>query len=125
MMKVSDPILFGHAVEIVAEATVFEKARRHVRETLASNPNFGIGDLENKIADFARVTRRARDQGGDRSRAAYAARPPMYMVELRQGDHQPACFVGCYHRRLDARADPGWWQGLGSGRERGGFELCA
>ena len=43
MMKVSDPIIFGHVVEVFFE-DVFEKYAEEFRE-LKINPNNGLGDL--------------------------------------------------------------------------------
>ncbi len=47
MMKVSDPIMFGHAVEIFFK-DVFEKYADEFKK-LGVNPNLGIGDLLKKI----------------------------------------------------------------------------
>jgi len=47
MMKISDPIMFGHAVKVYFKAALEKHA-----ETLASigaNPNFGMGDILNKL----------------------------------------------------------------------------
>ena len=51
MMKISDPIMFGHALEVFF-APVFEE----FKDTFASlnvNPNMGISDIEKKIAGHA------------------------------------------------------------------------
>ncbi len=80
MMKVSDPILFGHAVEIFLK-DVFEKHAATFEE-LGVNPNFGIGDLEDKIATLP--ADKAAEIKAD-IEAAYAARPPMYMVNSDKG----------------------------------------
>ena len=48
MMKVSDPIMFGHGFEIFFE-DVFKKYR-DVFDEVGVNPNFGMNDLEKKIA---------------------------------------------------------------------------
>lgn len=80
MMKVSDPILFGHAVEIFLK-DVFEK-HAATFESLGVNPNFGIGDLEEKIATLPADQAAAIKADVD---AAYAARPPMYMVNSDKG----------------------------------------
>ena len=47
MMKVSDPIMFGHAVEIFFE-DVFKKYADEFAK-LGVNPNLGLGDLEKKL----------------------------------------------------------------------------
>ena len=80
MMKVSDPILFGHAVEIFLK-DVFEK-HADTFKTLGVDPNFGIGDLENKIATLP--ADKAAEIKAD-IEAAYAARPPLYMVNSDRG----------------------------------------
>ncbi len=80
MMKVSDPILFGHAVEIFFQ-DVFAKHADTFAE-IGVNPNFGIGDLEDKIATLP--TEKAAEIKAD-IEAAYAARPPMYMVNSDKG----------------------------------------
>ena len=49
MMKVSDPIMFGHAVEIFFK-DVFEKYADEFAK-LGVNPNLGLGDLEKKLAN--------------------------------------------------------------------------
>ena len=48
MMKVSDPIMFGHAFEVFFKE-VFDKYADIFAE-LGVNPNFGMSDLEKKIA---------------------------------------------------------------------------
>jgi len=47
MMKVSDPVMFGHAVEVFFE-DVFTKYADEF-EKLGVNPNLGLGDLEKKL----------------------------------------------------------------------------
>ena len=47
MMKVSDPIMFGHAVSVYYK-DVFEKHADVIRQ-LGANPNNGLGDLYAKI----------------------------------------------------------------------------
>ena len=48
MMKVSDPILFGHAVTIYYPGRL-RQICRHVRSQLGVNPNNGLGDVYAKI----------------------------------------------------------------------------
>jgi isocitrate dehydrogenase len=50
MMKVSDPIIFGHAVRVFFK-DVFEKHGKTL-EKLGVDPNNGFGDLESKISDL-------------------------------------------------------------------------
>eukprot|EP01156_Anaeramoeba_ignava_P022922 Anaeramoba_ignava/c21159_g1_i3.p1 GENE.c21159_g1_i3~~c21159_g1_i3.p1 ORF type:complete len:725 (-),score=53.50 c21159_g1_i3:203-2377(-) len=52
MMKISDPIMFGHALEVFF-APVFEKFAAEFAE-LKVNPNLGISDIEKKIAGHAK-----------------------------------------------------------------------
>ena len=80
MMKVSDPILFGHAVEIFLK-DVFEK-HAETFDSLGVNPNMGIGDLEQKVATLP--ADKAAEVVAD-IEAAYADRPPMYMVNSDKG----------------------------------------
>ena len=51
MMKISDPIMFGHGFEIFFEE-VFAKYAAEFKE-LGVNPNMGMSDLEKKIAGHA------------------------------------------------------------------------
>ncbi len=50
MMKVSDPIIFGHAVKVYFKE-VFEKHEETLKE-LGVDPNNGFGDLEAKIKEL-------------------------------------------------------------------------
>ena len=75
MMKVSDPIIFGHAVSVYLE-TFFEKHADTLKE-LGVNPNSGIGDLEARIAGNAALE--------DDLKAVLSAQPPMYMVNSDKG----------------------------------------
>ncbi len=52
MMKVSDPVMFGHAFEVFFEE-VFSKYADLFKE-LGVNPNLGMADLEKKIAGHAK-----------------------------------------------------------------------
>ena len=47
MMKVSDPVLFGHAVDIYFKE-VFDKYAEEL-ESIGFNPNFGLGELYKKL----------------------------------------------------------------------------
>ncbi len=75
MMKVSDPIIFGHAVSVYLE----EFFARHgdALDALGVNPNSGIGDIEARIADDETLK-------ADLA-AALEAQPPMYMVNSDKG----------------------------------------
>ncbi|MCR9087986.1 MAG: NADP-dependent isocitrate dehydrogenase [Rhodobacteraceae bacterium] len=80
MMKVSDPIIFGHFVAVYLE-DVFAK-HAEAFDALGVNPNSGIGDLLAKVdtlpADQAAAIRADVD-------AALVAKPPMYMVNSDKG----------------------------------------
>jgi len=52
MMKISDPIIFGHAVHVYFK-DVFSKYEAEFKE-LGVNPNLGLGDLYKKIANHAK-----------------------------------------------------------------------
>jgi len=75
MMKVSDPIIFGHAVRAFL-APVFEK-HGAVMEKLGVNPNSGLGDLLARVKDDADIMADIK--------ATMEARPPMYMVDSDKG----------------------------------------
>ena len=75
MMKVSDPILFGHAVKAFL-APVFEK-HGDAMAALGVNPNSGLGDLLARVQDDAAIM-------ADID-ACMASRPPMYMVDSDRG----------------------------------------
>lgn len=75
MMKVSDPIIFGHAVKAWL-APVFEKYGDEMK-ALGVNPNSGLGDLLNRVKDNAEIVAAIEEVS--------AARPPMYMVDSDKG----------------------------------------
>lgn len=75
MMKVSDPIIFGHAVKAWL-APVFEKFGDEM-VALGVNPNSGMGDLLDRVKDNADIMA-AID-------AVTADRPAMYMVDSDKG----------------------------------------
>ena len=103
MMKVSDPIIFGHAVKTYF-ADVFAKygdtfdrigvepQRRPRRRAHAASPT--LPDAE-----------RGRDRGRDR-RAAWQDGPRAGHGRLRPRHHQPARAERHHHRRVDAADDP-------------------
>jgi isocitrate dehydrogenase len=80
MMKVSDPIMFGHAVEVYYEP-VFEKHAAEI-ERLGVEPNNGIGDLYAKIKALPDAQRKALEADLD---AVYKTRPPLAMVDSSKG----------------------------------------
>ena len=75
MMKVSDPIIFGHAVKAFL-APVFEKHGAAMAE-LGVNPNSGLGDLLGRVKGNAAIM-------ADID-ACMAERPPLYMVDSDKG----------------------------------------
>ncbi len=75
MMKVSDPIIFGHAVKAFL-APVFEKHGDAMRD-LGVNPNSGLGDLLARVNDNAAIMKDIE--------ACMASRPPLYMVDSDKG----------------------------------------
>ena len=75
MMKVSDPIIFGHAVKTFL-APVFQ-AHSSALAKLGVNPNFGLGDLLERVKDNAEILADIN--------SCIAARPPMYMVDSDKG----------------------------------------
>ncbi|MEO5326636.1 MAG: NADP-dependent isocitrate dehydrogenase [Magnetococcus sp. THC-1_WYH] len=80
MMKVSDPIIFGHAVRVYFKE-VFEKhaqilAQQHV------DPNHGLGDLLAKIQALPPQSKQ--DIEAD-VRACMETQPPLYMVNSDKG----------------------------------------
>ena len=80
MMKVSDPIIFGHAVRAFY-APVFEKHGDTLAK-LGANPNNGFGDIEAKLAQLPDAERAAIEAD---IKACYAARPPLAMVNSDKG----------------------------------------
>ncbi len=80
MMKVSDPILFGHAVSVYFK-DVFEKHAATFKE-LGVNPNNGLGDLYAKIATLPEAKRAEIEAD---IKAACAARPELAMVNSDKG----------------------------------------
>jgi isocitrate dehydrogenase len=80
MMKVSDPIMFGHAVRAYYE-DVF---RKHAAtfETLGVDSDNGIGDV------YAKIQKLPADQRAEIEadiQAVYATRPPLAMVDSSKG----------------------------------------
>ncbi len=80
MMKVSDPVLFGHAVTVFFK-DVFEKHAGAFKE-LGVNPNLGLGDLYKKIQALP-AEKRAEVEAD--IKAEYAKRPALAMVDSDKG----------------------------------------
>lgn len=80
MMKVSDPIMFGHAVTVYFK-DVFDKYAELFNE-LGVDANNGIGDVYAKIQDIPEEQRSAIEADID---AVYASRPALAMVDSDRG----------------------------------------
>jgi isocitrate dehydrogenase len=80
MMKVSDPIIFGHAVRTFF-ADVFVK-HAATFESLGADPNNGLGDLEDRLATLPADVRSEIEAD---IAAAIAAGPDMAMVNSDRG----------------------------------------
>jgi len=80
MMKVSDPILFGHAVSVFFK-DVFAKHAALFKQ-LGVSPNNGIGDVYTKIQSLP-ADQKAQVEAD--LKAAYVTRPPLAMVDSDKG----------------------------------------
>ena len=80
MMKISDPIMFGHAVTVYFK-NVFDKHAAAIKE-LGVNVNNGLGDLYAKIAKLPDAQRTEIEAD---IQAAYKIRPELAMVNSDKG----------------------------------------
>jgi isocitrate dehydrogenase len=80
MMKVSDPIIFGHCLSIYYQ-DVFEKHAAVLKE-LGVNPNNGVGDLETKIKNLPDAKRAEIEAD---IATVYQRRPALSMVNSSRG----------------------------------------
>lgn len=80
MMKVSDPIMFGHAVSVFFK-DVFEKYAAEFKE-IGVNPNLGLGDLYKKLAKLP-ADKKAEIEAA--IMAVYPTQPAMAMVDSDKG----------------------------------------
>ncbi|WP_339867460.1 NADP-dependent isocitrate dehydrogenase [Pseudohongiella nitratireducens] len=80
MMKVSDPIMFGHAVKVFFKS-VFDK-HADTLKSLGVNVNNGFGDVLAKIAELPADQREAIEAD---IQAAYSAQPELAMVNSDKG----------------------------------------
>ena len=80
MMKVSDPIMFGHAV-VAYYQDVFDK-HAAVFEQLGVDPDNGLGDVYAKIQALPADQKAAIEAD---IKAVYATRPPLAMVDSSKG----------------------------------------
>ena len=75
MMKVSDPIIFGHAVRTFL-APVFDQYSDEMK-ALGVQPSAGLGDLLERVKDRPEILKAIE--------ACMTERPPMYMVDSGKG----------------------------------------
>jgi isocitrate dehydrogenase len=80
MMKVSDPIIFGHVVSVFYKDVLTKHA--DVLAQAGFNPNNGIGDLYARLKDLPEQTREAIEAD---IKAQYAQRPQLAMVNSDKG----------------------------------------
>ncbi|NPT55189.1 NADP-dependent isocitrate dehydrogenase [Paraburkholderia elongata] len=80
MMKVSDPIIFGHVVSVFYKDVLTKHADALVQAGF--NPNNGIGDLYARLKDMPAETREAIEAD---IKAQYAQRPQLAMVNSDKG----------------------------------------
>jgi len=80
MMRVSDPMIFGHCVSVFYE-DVFKKYPAEMDEIMV-NPDNGIAELYTKLQD---LTDEKREEIEADIQAVYAARPELMMVDSSRG----------------------------------------
>ncbi|MSM38518.1 MAG: NADP-dependent isocitrate dehydrogenase [Geobacter sp.] len=80
MMKISDPIMFGHFVSVFFK-DVFEKHAATFKE-LGVNPDLGLGDLYLKLAKLPEAKRAEIEAD---IQETYKKRPPLAMVDSDKG----------------------------------------
>jgi len=80
MMKVSDPVMFGHAVTVFYKP-VFDKHADALKQA-GVNPNLGLGDLLKKIQALPEAKRAEIEAD---IKAVYAERPALAMVDSDKG----------------------------------------
>ncbi len=80
MMKVSDPIIFGHAVKVYYQDLFSQHGEK--LEALGVDPNNGVGDVYAKIAGLPDAERAAIEAD---IQACYTDRPDMAMVDSDRG----------------------------------------
>ncbi len=80
MMKVSDPIMFGHAVSVYFQDAFAKHAA--VFKRLGVDPDNGVGDVYAKIRALPEAERAAIEAD---LKSTYATRPPLAMVDSDKG----------------------------------------
>jgi len=83
MMKVSDPVIFGHCVKVFY-ATVLEKHVEAIAD-LGVNFNNGIGDLYSKMEEDKKISPDKKTEIKADIQALYADRPDLAMVDSDRG----------------------------------------
>ena len=80
MMKVSDPVIFGHTVHTYLESVFVKHSKLFAQ--LGVNPNLGISDLEQKILCLPESKR---NEIRADIKTAMSAQPDLYMVSSKEG----------------------------------------
>ncbi len=80
MMKVSDPIIFGHAVKVFYK-DVFDKYAKEFEE-IGVNPDLGMGDLEKKLSKLPEDKQKEIKEA---IQAVYEKQPNIAMVDSDNG----------------------------------------
>ncbi len=80
MMKVSDPIVFGHVVSVLLQD--FIAKHQSVLDSIGFNPNLGLSDLEERLASLP-AEQRAKLESD--LAANLADQPRLYMVDSDRG----------------------------------------
>ena len=80
MMKISDPIIFGHAVAILLESFVAKHSE--ILEDLGMDCNLGLSDLEARIAKLPPAKRSELEAD---LTTCLSENPPLYMVNSDKG----------------------------------------
>ncbi len=80
MMKISDPIMFGHCVKVYYQKT-FEKHAATFKE-IGANPNYGLADVLSKL-DKLPADKKAEIEADINT--CYANQPALAMVDSRKG----------------------------------------
>ena len=80
MMKVADPIIFGHVVSVLLQN--FVAKHQSVLDTIGFNPNLGLSDLEQRLSSLPADQRSELEND---LKATLADQPRLYMVDSDRG----------------------------------------
>ena len=80
MMKVADPIIFGHVVSVLLQDFITNHAS--VLDSIGFNPNLGLSDLEQRLAGLPAEQRSQLERD---LAATLADQPRLYMVDSERG----------------------------------------